>query len=151
MTKKIIFSLLALAMFSVILTSCDDSDPVAPHGDHEEASGFLIKDASGKIVFKEQKAQVDKSIATVFLVPKGDEPLHYTVAFLGEDGDVTTALEPHHTLVIEIDNQDFATVSIKDLNFTLTPLKTGETKFRVVILHEDHPDFTSPYYDMEIK
>jgi hypothetical protein len=151
MTKKIIISLVAVLLLSTLLASCDDSDPVAPKEDHAEAAGFVIKNTNGEVVFKELKGQAIADIASKFIVPMGVQPVGYSLEFLDEDGDTMEAPDSHHSLVFEIENEDIATVAVSDWTINITPKSLGTTKFRVVILHEDHPDFTSPYFDMVVE
>jgi hypothetical protein len=93
-----------------------------------------------------------------------DGTKEYTIEFLDEDGNNigvpehdehgdTKEEEDHeeHELSFEIEDMTLAQIDIHEWELDVSPEKIGVTTFRIQILHEGHPDFTSPYVPMEIK
>lgn len=151
MFNKITSLFLLVFSMSLFLVSCDDSDPVAPSEEHFEAAGFMIKNETGDIIFKTLKGQIDNSVSTVFSIALSDGLGQYEIEFLDEEGN--NIGEPDETgtsLLIDIEGIELATILIDMWGFSLTPTQIGTTNFRIQILHEGHPDFTSPYYPLEI-
>ncbi|MFA7327407.1 MAG: hypothetical protein WC121_12125 [Candidatus Kapaibacterium sp.] len=159
--SAILFSIL---FFSFLFVSCDNSDSVTPSENHFEAAGYIIKNEADSTVFKVLKGQVDNTIAETFVLMLADGSHKYTVEFLDEEGNnigipehddhgETEEEEEHeeHELNFEIEDINLAQFDITEWEINLSPLKVGKTNFRIQILHEGHPDFTSPYVPMEIK
>lgn len=152
MTNRIKSIYIVIIILSTFFVSCDDSTPVAASEDHFEAAGFVIKNEAGDIVFKEVKGQADPSVTGTFsiLLSKGSQ--NFSVEFLDENGkNLGVPQENDHSLSFEVDNNTPIDIKTNKWNFTLIPYKAASMKFRVLILHVDHPDFTSPYFDVEIK
>ena len=159
--SAILFSFLFVSIF---LVGCDDTDSVTPSENHFEAAGYIIKNDSDSTVFKVLKGQVDNTIAESFVLMLADGSSKYTIEFLDEDGNNIgipehddheehgdTEEEEEHELSFEIEDITLAQFDITEWDINISPLKIGKTNFRIQILHEGHPDFTSPYVPMEIK
>ena len=169
MFNKITSLFLFVFFLSLFLVSCSDSDPVAPSEEHFEAAGFVISDEAGNVLFKQLKGQIDTEISSNFSILLASGELHYDIEFLDEDGNdigvpgeddhdhneamIETIIESEedHTLSFESEDMTMFEVEIEGWELHINPLKTGTTTFRVQILHEGHPDFTSPFFPMEIK
>lgn len=174
MFNKITSLFLVVLSMSLFLVSCDDSDPVAPSEEHFEAAGFVILDESGNVVFKQLKGQIDTDISSSFSVLLANGEMHYDIEFLDEDGndigvpseenhsdeehedklsptETLVESEEDHTLSFEYEDNTLFELEIEGWELHINPLKLGATNFRIQILHEGHPDFTSPYFPLEIK
>lgn len=169
MSNKITSLFLLVFSFSLLLVSCSDSDPVAPSEEHFEAAGFVISNEDGNVLFKQLKGQIDTDISSSFSVLLASGELHYDIEFLDEDGNdigvpgeddhnhnepmIETIIETEedHKLSFESEDNSLFEVEIEGWELHVNPLKTGTTNFRIQILHEGHPDFTSPFFPMEVK
>ncbi len=153
--------LFSVILISILLTGCDDTDSVTPSEDHFEAAGYIIKNANDSTVFKVLKGQVDNTISESFVLILAEDSQKYTIEFLDEDGKnigipehdehEDSEEDEEHELNFEIEDINFAQFDITEWEINISPLKVGETTFRIQILHEGHPDFTSPYVPMVIK
>lgn len=155
--SAILFSFFLVSMF---LVSCDDSDTVKPSEEHFEAAGYIIKNESDSTVFKVLKGQVDKSVSESFALNLAEGSQKYTFEFLDEKGknigvpeevDHIAVESEEHGLFFELEDKSLAQFDITEWMVNINPLKVGNTNFRIQILHEGHPDFTSPYVPMVIK
>lgn len=159
--SAIIISILFTSLF---LASCDDSDSVTPSEEHFEAAGYIIKNENDSTVFKVLKGQVDNTISESFTLLLADGSQNFTIEFLDEDGnnigipehedhEESEEEEEHeeHELEFQMEDDSIINIEIDEWELNITPLKIGETNFRIQILHEGHPDFTSPFVPIEIK
>ncbi|PKL80585.1 MAG: hypothetical protein CVV25_03520 [Ignavibacteriae bacterium HGW-Ignavibacteriae-4] len=146
--SAILFSIL---FFSFLFVGCDNSDSVTPSENHFEAAGYIIKNEADSTVFKVLKGQVDNLIAESFTLMFADGSQIYSIEFLDENGDNISVPDEEHTLLFEMEDNTFANFNITEWMININLLKVGKTNFRIQILHEGHPDFTSPYVPMEIK
>ncbi len=161
MFNKITSLFLFVFSLSLFLISCDDTETVTPSEEHFEAAGYIIKNESDSTVFKVLKGQVDNTISASFVLMLADGSHKYTIEFLDEDGNNIgipehndhgeTEEEEEHELSFEIEDFTLVQFGITEWDINISPIKVGETTFRIQILHEEHPDFTSPYVPMEIK
>jgi hypothetical protein len=169
MFNKITSLFILVFSLSLLLVSCSDSDPVAPSEEHFEAVGFIILDEDGNVIFKQLKGQIDNDISSGFSVLLASGEMHYNIEFLDEDGNdigvpgeddhnhneamIETIIESEddHTLSFESEDNTLFELEIEGWEMHINPLKVGTTNFRVQILHEGHPDFTSPFFPMEVK
>lgn len=154
--SAILFSFLFI---SFLFVGCDDTDTVKPSEEHFEAAGYIIKNEADSTVFKVLKGKVDNSIAEAFNIILVDGSHKYTIEFLDENGNNIGVPEEEHTtleneengLFFEMEDMTLAQFDITEWTMNINPLNVGKTNFRIQILHEGHPDFTSPYVPMEIK
>lgn len=152
MYKKFASIIISVFVSTLLFTSCDDSEPVTPSEAHFEAAGYVIKNQGGDVVFKELRGQADLSISKDFSLILENGKSHYKVEFLDEDGNNLGVPDEEGTsLLFESKDNSLYEAVITEWEFDITPLKFGSTEFRIQILHEGHPDFTSPYFTMEIK
>lgn len=153
--SAIIISILFTSLF---LASCDDSDSVTPSEEHFEAAGYIIKNENDSTVFKVLKGQVDNTISESYTLLLADGSQNFTIEFLDEDGN-NIGIPEHedheeseeHELEFEMEDDSIIKIEIDEWELNITPLKIGGTTFRIQILHEGHPDFTSPFVPIEIK
>lgn len=159
--STILFSLL---LVSILFVGCDDTETVTPSEEHFEAAGYIIKNESDSTIFKVLKGRVDNTLSESFVLLLADGIQEFTVEFLDEDGNNIGIPEHNeheehgdteegeeHELSFELEDNSIAQIDIHEWELDITPLNNGTTNFRVQILHEGHPDFTSPYVPMEIK
>lgn len=161
MYKKYASIIISVFVSTLLFTSCDNSDPVTPSEDHFEAAGYVIKNESDSTVFKVLKGQVENTVSESFVLLLADGSHKYTIEFLDENGNNIgipehddhgeTEEEEEHELNFEILDMSLVQYNINEWEININPLKVGETTFRIQILHEGHPDFTSPYFTIEIK
>ncbi|MER3329091.1 MAG: hypothetical protein RIF34_05880 [Candidatus Kapaibacterium sp.] len=167
MFNKITSLFLFVILFSLFLISCDDTETVTPSEEHFEAAGYIIKNEIDSTVFKVLKGQVDNTISASFVLMLADGSSKYTIEFLDEDGNNIGVPEheehgaheeeeehedqEEHELSFEIEDMTLAQIDIHEWELDITPLLVGKTNCRIQILHEGHPDFTSPYVPFEIK
>lgn len=151
MINKITSKFIVLVFIALFIVSCDDSTPVAPSEDHFEAAGYALLNAKDEVVFKVLNGKVVDSIATTLKLNLADGPSIFSIKFFDtNDKDLGVPNDVNKSLLIEIGSSEFATSEIHNWKFTLVPLAKGSTTIRIQILHKDHPDFTSPYVNMEI-
>lgn len=152
MFKKFASIIISVFVSTLLFTSCDDSEPVTPSEEHFEAAGYVIKTENGDVVFKVLKGLSDQSISKDFSLVLENGKAKYNVEFLDEDGkNLGIPNEEGTSLLFESKDNSLSEVVINEWSFEITPLKSGSTEFRIQILHEEHPDFTSPYFALEIK
>lgn len=149
-------------IFSIVFTACDDH--VHDHEDHFEAAGYVIKH-NEEVIFKVHKGQVDKSIADAFVINIEDGEEEYDVSFLDEDGhDIGTPTEhdddhgplagpddDEFQLKFEIKNPDLIKYDVHGWELEIEGVATGNSEFRIMIFHDNHADFTSPYVPIIVK
>jgi hypothetical protein len=162
--SAILISILFITLFFI---SCDENDTVTPSEEHFEAAGYIIKNENDSTVFKVLKGQVDNTISESFTLLLADGSQNFTIEFLDEDGnnignpehedhedhEESEEEEEHeeHELEFQMEDDSIINIEIDEWELNLTPLKIGGTTFRIQVLHEGHPDFTSPFVPIEIK
>ncbi len=156
--------LISILFISLFFISCDENDTVTPSEEHFEAAGYIIKNENDSTVFKVLKGQVDNTISETFTLLLADGSQNFTIEFLDEDGnnignpehedhEESEEEEEHeeHELEFQMEDDSIINIEIDEWELNITPLKIGGTTFRIQILHEGHPDFTSPFVPIEIK
>ena len=153
--------LISILFISLFFISCDENDTVTPSEEHFEAAGYIIKNENDSTVFKVLKGQVDNTITESFTLLLADGSQNFTIEFLDEDGNnigipehedhKETEAKEEHELEFQMEDDSIINIEIDEWELNLTPLKIGGTTFRIQILHEGHPDFTSPFVPIEIK
>ena len=138
--------LLALNGLTIFISSCKETDPIAPPEDHAEASGLVLfqKDTISFKVFNGEIIGENKE----FFVNESDTTDYYDIKFLDSTGtlfdlhgdsdkDFTWNLKDTGIAKIEQDTADI-------WRFRIIGIKKGRTEIAYEVLHLDHLDFTTP-------
>ncbi len=139
----IIFIIIA-GIFSVLLLSCGEENPLPPAEDHFEAEGMVFLQ-SGIIV-----ASIFRGVTSDTLIaPAGGRSDHFNVKFYDENQNV---IDPpsgsDHTLAWDIDNETILAVwqhpgEEGGYEFHLDGLAEGNTHLEFFLMHEGHSDYRS--------
>ncbi len=142
-TAKIIHIAVIALLLGGVLAACDN--PVEDDGDEhpgEEAEGLLLLSGGQELV----RVEGGETSDTLF-VPLDESTGEIEVDFLNESGDVFHGedLEEGLTLALEIRGEEIVTVQPEGAwDFRLRGDAAGETAIRILLMHEGHPDFTTP-------
>lgn len=152
MKKYIIY---LIAVFSIILISCNEDNSVESHEDHFEASGMIVKQ-NGTEYMKIYNAQFDSLYNSKFSINANEAGNIYTVEFLDENGaNIGVPDEDNKSFSWIISDTSIAEITKTDINkkweFKLTGKKPGNTSVELRMMHIDHPDFKTPSISIEVK
>lgn len=140
--KSISIAVIVIALGGLI-AACDN--PVDSNDDDhpgEEAAGIILL-RNGQELVRVEGGQVPDTL----FVPLDGSTGDLQVEFLDEDGEVFHAddLEEGLELAWEIRGADIITIqSAGAWGFTIQGDTAGETTIRILLMHDDHPDFTTP-------
>ena len=136
--------LLLLTLAVIMVTACDEDDPIAPQEEHFEAIGVVLT-TSGIQLAAILRGETDDTLrAEVGTV--GD---HIRVSFYNENEEIVEAPDDFEkTLGWEIAQPDLLEVHQDDghdgeFEFHLRGLKPGVTTIELFIMHAGHSDFRS--------
>ncbi|PLX31531.1 MAG: hypothetical protein C0600_05530 [Ignavibacteria bacterium] len=135
---------MVLLVAVVLVTGCDEDDPVAPQEEHFEAIGVVLSTSGIQLVSILRGVTDDTLHAEV-----GTTGDHITVSFFNEDEQVVSAPEDtEKTLGWEIANPELLEVHQDEghdgeFEFHFRGLKSGETTIELFIMHAGHSDFRS--------
>ena len=124
------------------LVACSNPAEDDDHDEHADAEGLVLV-LGGEEVVRVQEAEVTGSLT----VEAGETTSDITVEFLDHDGDEVHAedLDSEFSLGVEVRGSEIVTVANTGRwTFTLHGDEAGDTTIRVQLLHDDHPDFTTP-------
>ncbi len=133
-----------LSLPFILLTACDEDDPVTPQENHFEAIGVVLT-TSGMNVASILRGETDDTL----YAEVGKVSDHLEVQFYNEDeqivdapddGDKTLSWEIGDTSILEVHQDDGHE---GEFEFHLEGLATGMTTLELFIMHEGHADFRS--------
>ena len=149
-------SVVAILLLSTIIISCsnsvgsDDDD----HEEHSEPFGVALI-LNGVEIATQEDGLVSYETGDHIDIPAGDETDLITVRFISEDGD---RFEPHtdegYSLDWLITNEDALEVEQHEEDgawqFHLVGKNTGSSEIQFILMHNDHSDFTSSAFVVEV-
>ena len=148
--KKLFY--LFILLFSVILVSCDDDDPIAPEEEHFEAEGMVFYDSGIEI------ARIHKGVTTDTLkAPEGEMSGHIDIKFIDHDDNIIDPpSDEGQTLTWAIDDETVAGIWQHEgeeghFEFHLQGLEEGETMIEFFVTHGDHNDYRSGKIPVKIE
>lgn len=161
MKKNIFFSagrpVLTLLSFVILTTSC--SNPVGPgededHEEHSEPFGVALIMNGTEIAFQES-GSVNYLSGDHIDIPVGEETDLILVRWIDEDGDRFEAhADEGYSLQWFIENEDVLEVEQHGEDgawqFHLVGASAGETQIQFELWHNDHKDFTSLPFVVEV-
>ena len=123
------------------LVACSNPAEDDDH-EHADAEGLVLV-LGGEEVVRVEEAEVTGSLT----VGAGETTSDITVEFFDHDGHEVHAedLDEEFSLGVEVRGSEIVTVAYTGRwTFTLQGDEAGDTAIRVQLLHDDHPDFTTP-------
>lgn len=135
---------IAVIVFLIMsgLVACSNPAEDDHEEEHADAEGLALV-IGGEEVVRVEDAEVTGSLT----VEAGETTSDITVEFFDHDGDEvhTEDLDEEFSLGVVVQGSDIVTVAYPGRwTFTLQGDEAGDTAIRVQLLHDDHPDFTTP-------
>lgn len=161
MKKNIFFptvkTVLTLLSFAILVTSCSNpvgSDDDDDHDEHTEPFGVALIMNGTEIAFQED-GSVHYLSGDHIDIPVGEETDLIMVRWIAEDGDRFEAhADEGYSLQWSIENEDVLEVEQHEEDgawqFHLVGASAGETQVQFELWHNDHKDFTSDPFVVEV-
>ena len=162
MLKINIKQLFLFIFVGLMVTACDEDDPVSPtQEEHLDAEGFVLEDENGNELYREFEGAITGGIS----ISVGDT-LELSLHFLDHDGNEVAHEEDEGEdheegeLQITENNVAIAKVEVEEheeegddhdhdheeehgMAIHIIGVSVGSTSFKVELMHEGHADYTS--------
>tara|TARA_B100001250_G_C19717612_1_gene752286 strand:+ start:413 stop:1030 length:618 start_codon:yes stop_codon:yes gene_type:complete len=166
MLKINIRQLFLFIFVGLIVTACDEDDPVsAAQEEHLDAEGFILEDENGNELYREFEGAIVTGTGGIS-ISVGDT-LELSVHFLDHDGNEVEHEEDegeeHDEGELQITENNVAIAKVEveeheeegddhdhdheeeehEMAIHIIGVSAGSTSFKVELLHEGHADYTS--------
>ena len=139
---KTVSALLFAGMIAISCSNSTSSDDDHDH-EHKDAAGFRLM-LNGSVIVEQLPGQ---DLTGEFELEPGEETDLITIFFLADDGDEFQPKEDEYSIGYEFDDEGIAEFEQHDehgkWSFHIHAEDEGITDMRLMLMHNDHSDFTS--------
>lgn len=150
---RYLYVLFVLLVSFVLFISCDESDPLIPPSEHFEPEGWIVSDATGKLILVVWQGVLQSSwnsipVPDTLYAPLNTISDHFTVKFLDINKNIINPPTDNDyqfgCLITDTSKVRFVRDAPTDWAFHLDGNVLGSTTLELQVLHFGHVDVKTP-------